>query len=158
MKSVLGVDTVVFDGVIAPGANVSSDPIRISEIPAHPKLIVLVATAENRLPLDSSSQDLLGKMIQAMKLDPAHMIFIEWGGVAQTAFLIDEVLNRFASVPALAFGEVAATALSAAARGEILSLGSRKVLSTHSLEMLLRKPELKKETWTHLQKLMKIVG
>ncbi|HVK61569.1 MAG TPA: hypothetical protein VM432_08470 [Bdellovibrionales bacterium] len=145
LKNVLGIESIVFDSVVVSSADSATD-VRISAIEGAPKMLVFGAALKGSLPFEGEARELLEKMIQAMKLTLKEVVLIEWTPATEVVpESVQTLMSTFEALPRLVFGNEAAVTLRA---------GSGDV-ATHSVSTLLRRPELKKETWTHLQKVMK---
>jgi hypothetical protein len=138
LQQVLGVESLVLDAT-------QLQP----EIKSAPKLLVFAGDLGLGTKLEAT--ELLKKMIQAMKLTDSDVaIFADLSS--------DSLLESFPEAPLLIFGKPhIQLAAKDSVIGELTKKGSRTVLWTHSLETLLANANDKKSTWTHLQKLMKVI-
>jgi hypothetical protein len=168
LRDVLGIDSVVLpfaDVSTAPNssfedsftkADVNSE-WRSSGDENAAKIIVLVSTETASFPLDGESGELTRKMIQAMKLNAPDVFILEWNHAHTPAPLeIMESLSRTAK-PVLIFG--AGTARSLIGHfpqiGEWSAWEGVRFVATESPSDLLKRPELKRVAWAHMQIFMK---
>ncbi len=162
LRDVLGIDTVVLPplAAAAPDDLVSSTDVsewRSSGDQNAAKVIVLVSTETAAFPLERESGELTQKMIQAMKLTGPEVFILEWNHAhtpAPTEIL--QVLLRTAK-PVLIFGAGTARSLIGhfPAIGEWSAWEGVRFVVTESPLDLLRRPELKRVAWAHMQVFMK---
>ena len=103
----------------------------------HPHTRIFVI--ENDLPDDA--YQMLGKMVAALKYDPAAVLFLE-NLPGNMEALKGEVSDRIL----LFFGQDFPGQM-----GEAMNWSGHQIVKTHSVQSLLDNANLKKETWAHLK-------
>ncbi len=165
-RTVLGIGSFVRQADRPIAENPPLAESRLGAEPSRPiRLFVLVPVPRGEFPLKAEVNDLLAKMIRAMKLEPSEVVTAEWVDDANAVVpeQINALLVRAAkeSRPVILFGANSAgrllgDAVSASVGGDwCQGLDGSRVLLTYSPFELLASPGKKSQTWTHLQALMK---
>lgn len=172
LRDVLGVRDILIPQGAALGeaqdfATHLASQTRILGDPNSAKLVVMIASASEKLPLEGPVEDLTSKMVQAMKVLAQQVAWVEWThlGQVEVPAEVRNVLETVGSCPVLVFGADTLSALIGEEQsvGEWAqmkgSAGMVNLLATLRPEELLENSELKRVAWVHLQKLMqKIVS
>jgi hypothetical protein len=154
---------VPFVSALAPATSAGTSRIR-GDLGASSLLCVFAGLDE--LPLQGDAEDLAGKMIQAMKLSSRDVVWLEWSGHETAPEAIRDVALSAGFRPILCFGQNSAEGLMGlgAASGSMTSLLGQfsewhglKIMTTFSLAELMANPAHKKQAWSHLQKVMKVL-
>jgi hypothetical protein len=124
------------------------------------RLLCFVANAGEDFILQGEVDSLAEKMISAMKLKAPEVAWVEWTHALSAPCpgeAIDAALG--ARVPVLLFGDETARSLlgATAVPGQWVDWSGVRLMATHDLRDLLKKPELKKPAWAHLQAVMRIL-
>jgi len=164
LRTVLGIDSVVFPENFDPSSLPVSGPMAVGEVrwagPAEgARLLALLPTPSQEFPLSEEARALLEKMILAMKLQLDEVRFASWPYEVET--LAEEVVQALAvggeRQPVLLFGAFGWKSLTGQelSPGDIAEFNGRRVFATFSPGELLQNPSQKRLAWVHLQKLMK---
>lgn len=136
----------------------ASAPVLVQGDSASARLLILVPLLENEFPLSADLDELLKKMIRAMKLELTEVCVLSWNFAAEALpQIVCEACRAGAAV--LVFGSQAASQAGVAVvPGEWCDWEGARVMSTHSLREVAGSTELKRLTWVHLQSVMKALG
>lgn len=165
LRTVLGIENVLWPETLEPslaGRASANEGVAMTVKWRGPEeapvLTALFPVSQSELPLSAEAEVLIEKMIRAMKLDPAQVRMAIWPG--DEASLSEEVKDRIVangSEPVVLFGVKGAFALSgsAAKPGDVMTVAGHRLYPTFSLCELIEKAEYKRQTWVHLQIVMK---
>lgn len=160
MRTVLGIQSVILPERVLSEENHAqpahqSWSIEGSTQSARLIAVIPVSATNTELKLSPEARELLEKMIAAMKLPMSEVALC----LSPQSDLNLETLGEIApAAPIVIFG-LALNAFGAGTLkpGEKKVLGGRTVFATYSPFELLRTPDLKRQAWTHLQGVMKLL-
>lgn len=123
------------------------------------RVLALVPLEKRDFPLHGEADQLLEKMLLAMKLKPNEVAMATWQADANLAVPeeIAQLANSAGTRPIVVFGGQASAQSIAetTALGEWGVWGDSRILATYSPRELLQSPDQKRLAWVHLQAVMK---
>ncbi len=163
LQDVLGISSVVLPeaapGVASVAASFNAAPATLQARTRGSVGNARLIAVWGRLDGSGEAEILAEKMVSAMKVQPAEVVWIDWdsGGEGELPQDVLDLLESAAPRPILVFGEATAKRLLPIQPqiGRWLDYKNSRYMITLSPEELLSSAEKKKTAWAHLQIVMK---